>query len=61
MFERSSVMPIRTNIRMASSVSMDCPAITRSLILLTTKDSVRSTARSQPWENTGSMMRGKSG
>ena len=61
MRERSSVMPIMTNIRTASSVSMDWPAITRSLIRFTMKEMLRSIACSQPPGNTGSSMRGKSG
>ena len=59
--ERSSVMPIMTNISTASSVSMDWPAITRSLIRFTMKEILRSIACSQPPGNTGSSMRGKSG
>ena len=59
--ERSSVMPMRTNIKTASSVSMDWPASTRSLIRFTIKDTLRSRAVSQPCGNTGRPSRGKSG
>ena len=60
-FDFSSVIPIRTNIRMARSVSIDWPAITRSFTRLTTKDNVLLTAFSHPPGNTGSVIRGKSG
>ena len=61
MRERSSVMPMRTNMRTASSVSMDWPARTRSLMRLTTKETLRSTASSHPPGKTGSEIRGRSG
>ena len=48
-FERSRVMPIKTNIKTASNVSIDCPARTRSLIRFTMKDTLRSRATSQPF------------
>ena len=60
-FERSSVMPISTNINTASRVSIDCPASTRSFIRLTMNDTFRSSAVSQPAGNTGSPIRGRSG
>ncbi len=60
-FERSSVMPIKTNIKTARSVSIEAPANTRSFIRLTMKDTLRSTAISQPRSNTGWATRGKSG
>ena len=59
--ERSKVMPINTNIKTARSVSIDCPAKTRSLIRFTMKDTFRSSATSHPFEKTGTSMRGKSG
>ncbi len=60
-FERSSVMPISTNISTASSVSIDWPASTRSFIRLTMKLRLRSSARSQPPSSSGWVMTGKSG
>ena len=59
--DRSRVMPIKTNIKTAKSVSIDCPAKTRSLIRLTMKDTFRSSATSQPLAKTGTSMRGNSG
>ena len=59
--DRSSVMPISTNIATASSVSIDWPARTRSFIRLTTKEMLRSSATSQPRGNTGSLYLGRSG
>ena len=59
--ERSSVMPIITNISTASSVSIEAPARTRSLIRFTRNDTLRSSATSQPCGNTGCAARGKSG
>ncbi len=61
MRERSSVMPIITNISTASSVSIDCPAKTRSFIRLTMKPRLRSIASSQPPGNRSSVERGRSG
>ena len=60
-FDRSSVMPISTNISTASNVSIDWPASTRSLIRFTMNDRLRSIACSQPPTNTGSAARGSSG
>ena len=60
-FERSSTMPIITNISTASSVSIDWPAQTRSFIRLTMKDRLRSIACSQPPGNSASSTRGRSG
>jgi len=61
MRDRSSVMPMSTNIATASRVSIDCPASTRSLIRLTTKERLRSSAVSQPRGKSGSSSRGSSG
>ncbi len=47
-FERSSTMPIITNISTASSVSIEAPAITLSFIRFTMNDRLRSIASSQP-------------
>ena len=54
-------MPISTNISTASSVSMEAPASTRSLMRFTMKDTLRFSATSQPWTKTGSASRGNSG
>jgi hypothetical protein len=59
--DRSSVMPIITNISTASSVSIDWPAMTRSFMRLTMKDRLRSIASSQPPGNRASSIRGNSG
>ena len=59
--ERSSVMPMRTNISTASSVSIDWPAKTRSFIRFTMKDRFRSAASSQPRSKTGCATLGRSG
>ncbi len=59
--ERSSVMPINTNINTARSVSIDWPARTRSLIRFTIKETFLSSATSQPFSKTGTAIRGKSG
>ena len=59
--ERSSVIPIRTNISTASSVSIDCPASTRSFIRFTINEIFRFNAVSQPLAKTASATRGRSG
>ena len=51
--DRSRTIPISTNIKTASNVSIDCPANTRSFIRLTTNDMFRSNATSQPLGKTG--------
>ena len=60
-FERSSTMPIITNINTARSVSMDWPAITRSFMRLTMNDRLRSIACSQPPGNSATSTVGNSG
>ena len=59
--ERSSVMPMSTNIATASSVSIDWPARTRSFIRLTMKVRVRKNAPSAPRSNSGATSVGRSG
>ena len=59
--DRSNTMPIMTNINTASSVSIDCPANTRSFIRFTRNPILRSIAFSQPCGNKASATRGKSG
>ncbi len=59
--DRSSVIPISTNISTASSVSIDWPARTRSLMRLTMKLRLRSSACSHPWANSGCATTGRSG
>ncbi len=61
MRERSSTMPIMTNISTASRISMELPASTFSLIRLTMKPMFRSSAVSQPCGNKGASKRGSSG
>ncbi len=61
MRERSSVMPIITNMSTARSVSIDWPAITRSFMRFTMNDMVRVRASSHPPGKTGTSMRGSSG
>ena len=50
-----------TNIKTASSVSIDCPAITRSFMRLTIKEIFRSIACSHPPGKSASSTRGNSG
>ena len=61
MRDRSSVMPIITNMSTASSVSIDWPAMTRSFMRLTMKPTVRVIASCQPPVKSGWSIRGRSG
>ena len=60
-FDLSSVMPINTNIKTASKVSIDWPAITLSFILLTTNEIFLVIAFSHPPGKSACCITGNSG